>query len=152
MNDKNLTMTERLLNKVAPNQVAEYKKTRVMEMFNKMVLLINKRIDFAKYKNKYFPNEDRTLEFNIDGLEELDTGFVFKDGKVRTIKKLLDRPTCTFRCSEDVFLLMATHEMTFPTAYFYGYLDISGEHALRDYEIFKEMFNEYGHILVENGQ
>ena len=100
------------------------KKKRVQLVFNKMVTRINQEID-------------------------LDTGFVFEGGRVRTIERLKDEPTVRFKCTEDVFLQLATQEISFASAFLYGWLDITGENYMRDYEIFKRMFNKYGHILKE---
>jgi len=125
------------------------KKKRVQLVFNKMVTRINQEIDLDKFKKTYFPDEDRTLEFLIEGMEDLDTGFVFEGGRVRTIERLKDEPTVRFKCTEDVFLQLATQEISFASAFLYGWLDITGENYMRDYEIFKRMFNKYGHILKE---
>lgn len=153
MSDK-LTITERNLQEMNGNgpktpddQFTAWKKKKAKEMFEKMVIRINSKVNLREFKEKYFPNEDRTLEFIIDGMEDVDTGFVFQDGKVRTIQKLRDTPTVTFQCDEDTFLRLATQEITFPQAYFYGWLKVTGKNYLRDYEIFKEMFRRYGHIL-----
>lgn len=126
-----------------------WKKQKAKEMFEKMCIRINQRIDVKKFRKRYNIIEDRTLEFYIKGMEDVDTGFVFKDGRVRTIKKIADKPTVVFKCSEDVFLRMATKEITLAQAYFWGWIDVIGENALRDYEIFNEMFNEYGSEIFE---
>ena len=140
-----LTITERMM--MNNNVLNNAKKRTVMEVFNKMVVLANQEINLTEFKKTYFPNEERTLEFIIEGMEDLDTGFVIQENKVRTMKKLKDKPTATFRCTEDTFLRLATREVTFAQCYFYGWLDIKGEKAIRDYEIFKRMFNKYGYIF-----
>jgi len=145
MDQSKLTITERMLMK--SKFIDDTKKKTVMEVFSKMVILANQEINLSEFKKTYFPTEDRTLEFIIDGMEDLDTGFVIQENKVRTMKKLQDKPTATFRCSEDTFLRLGTGEITFAQAYFYGWLSISGEKAIRDYEIFKRMFNKYRYIF-----
>jgi len=147
-----LTMAEKFIHDHSkePNpddKFTAWKKQRATEMFEKMVIRINQKVNLNEFKEKYFPNEDRTLQFNIEGMEDVDTGFVFEGGRVRTIKKIHDTPTVTFQCDEDTFLRLAVQEITFPQAYFYGWLKITGSNYLRDYEIFKEMFQKYGHIL-----
>ncbi len=129
------------------NPIQMTKNQRAQRMFNNMVILINQEVNLPEFKQTYFPDEDRTLEWNIKGMEDVDSGFVFEDSKVRTIKKLRDKPTCRFFCNEDTFLLLSTGELTYPQAYFWDLLQIDGENALRDYEIFKRMFNKYGHLL-----
>ncbi len=158
MGNENLTTVERKMREMdkhkkstTPAAISEIKKKQAQSMFDKMVRLINQEVDLTGFKSQYFPDEDRTLEWIIAGMEDIDSGFVFEQGKVRTIKKLQDKPTCTFRCSEDTFLLLATGEMTYTQAYFWDLLQIEGEKALRDYEIFKRMFNKYGHLLNKIG-
>jgi len=145
-----LTKVERMLMKQNDEGLLDHeKKKKVQMIFNKMVVRINQEIDFNKFKKTYFPNEDRTMEFVIEGMEELDTGFVFEGGKVRTIRKLEDVATVSFKCTEDVFLQLATQDVSFAQAFLYNWLDITGENYMRDYEIFKRMFNKYGHILKD---
>jgi len=119
----------------------------ITKIFEKMVELINKEIDLAEFKYTYFPDEDRTLELNIIGLSDLDTGFVFEGGKVRTIKKINDRPTVMFTMDEDTFIHIATKQVSFTEAFFYGDLDIQGDNYMRDFKIFKRMFDKYGRLL-----
>jgi hypothetical protein len=152
--DDRLTITERML-KIGEqsNPVIIARKKIIMEIFNKMVIVANQEVNIPEFKKIYFPDEDRTLELIIEGMEDLDTGFVIQDSKFRTIKKLKDTPTATFKCSEETYLRLATDEVTFAQCYFWGWMDISGEFALRDYEILKRMFNKYKYIFkkIRNG-
>lgn len=129
------------------NPLTAEKRKLIKLIFDKMVILINKEIDLAEFKDTYFPDENRTLELNIAGLEDLNTGFVFEGGKVRTIKKLHDKPTVMFSMDEDTFIRIATRQLTFSEAFFYGELDIQGDNYMRDYRIFQRMFDKYGTIL-----
>jgi putative sterol carrier protein len=104
-------------------------------------------MNIDEFKETYFPDEDRTLQLNIIGLEDLDTGFVFEDGEVRTIQKISDRPTVVLTMDEDTFILIATKRITFAEAFFSGDLEMEGENYLRDYRIFERTFTKYGKIL-----
>jgi putative sterol carrier protein len=129
------------------NPLTAEKRKLIKLIFDKMVVLINREINLDEFKDTYFPHEDRTLELNITGLEDLDTGFVFEKGKVRTIKKLADKPTVMFSMDEDTFIRLATQQLNFSEAFFYGDLDIHGENYMRDFRIFKRMFDKYGTLF-----
>jgi putative sterol carrier protein len=133
------------------NPIEREKRELVKRIFERMVDLIDKEINLDEFKNTYFPHEDRTLEMNITGLEDVATGFVFEGGKVRTIKKLEDRATVVFAMDEDTFIRIATKRETFSEAFFYGELDIQGENYMRDFHIFKRMFDKYGYVLDKIG-
>jgi len=123
------------------------KRELIKRIFSKMVDLINKEIDLEEFIDTYCPKEDRTLEINIRGLEDIDTGFVFENGKVRTIKKLADQPTVRFTMDEDTFIRLATRQESFSEAFFLDEMDAQGKNYFRDYHIFERMFKKYGHIL-----
>lgn len=129
------------------SMVQKQKRELVKQIFHKMIGLINKEINLEEFKDAYFPDEDRTLEMNILGIEDLDTGFVFENSKVRSIRKLSDRPTVVFTLDEDTFIRLALRRETFSEAFFYGELDIQGEKYMRDFHIFDRMFKRYGYIL-----
>jgi putative sterol carrier protein len=129
------------------NPLEAEKRKLIRTIFEKMVPLINKEMNMDEFKETYFPHEDRTLQLNIIGLEDLDTGFVFEDGEVRTIKKISDKPTVILTMDEDTFILISTRRMTFAEAFFNGDLDMEGENYLRDYRIFERTFTKYGKIL-----
>jgi putative sterol carrier protein len=129
------------------NPIETEKRELIKKIFAKMVALINKEINLKEFKDTYFPDEDRTLKMNIGGIEDLDTGFVFEGGKVRTIRKLTDEPTVTFTMDEDTFIRIATKKESFSEAFFYGELGIEGKNYMRDYRIFDRMFKKYGSIL-----
>lgn len=133
------------------NPIEREKRELVRKIFERMVDLINKEINLDEFKDTYFPHEDRTLEMNIKGLEDIATGFVFEGGKVRTIKKLEDNPTVIFDMDEDTFIRIATKRETFSEAFFYGELDIQGPNYMRDFHIFKRMFDKYGYVLDKIG-
>ena len=143
-----LTRIERLQKQhEKENFLLREKKERITALFGKIIIRINQEVDLPQFKASYFPDEDRTLEFVIDGMEDLDTGIVFEKGKVRTIRKIDDTPTVRFSCDEDTFLLIATGELSFVKAHLLNWLKIEGENWVRDVEIFKRLFNKYGHIL-----
>lgn len=129
------------------NPLEAEKRKLIKTIFEKMVPLINKEMNIDEFKETYFPDEDRTLQLNIIGLEDLDTGFVFEDGEVRTIQKISDRPTVVLTMDEDTFILIATRRITFAEAFFSGDLEMEGENYLRDYRIFERTFTKYGKIL-----
>jgi putative sterol carrier protein len=129
------------------NPLEAEKRKLIKTIFEKMVPLINKEMNIDEFKETYFPDEDRTLQLNIIGLEDLDTGFVFEDGEVRTIQKISDRPTVVLTMDEDTFILIATKRITFAEAFFSGDLEMEGENYLRDYRIFERTFTKYGKIL-----
>lgn len=129
------------------NPLEAEKRKLIRTIFEKMVPLINKEMNLDEFKETYFPHEDRTLQLNIIGLEDIDTGFVFKDGEVRTIKKISDKPTVILTMDEDTFILISTRRMTFAEAFFNGDLDMEGENYMRDYRIFERTFTKYGKIL-----
>lgn len=129
------------------NPIQHEKRELIKKIFTKMVDLINKEVNLMEFKETYFPDEDRTLELNIIGLEDINTGFVFESGTVRTIKKLQDKPTVKFTMDEDTFLRIATKRETFTEAWLYGELDTEGDNYIRDYKIFELMFKTYGHVL-----
>jgi putative sterol carrier protein len=131
------------------NPLEAEKRKLIKTIFEKMVPLINKEMNMDKFKETYFPHEDRTLQLNIIGLEDIDTGFVFEDGEVRTIKKISDKPTVILTMDEDTFILISTGDMTFAEAFFSGDLDMEGENYLRDYRIFERTFTKYGKILYK---
>ena len=131
------------------NPLEAEKRKLIRTIFEKMVPLINKEMNMDEFKETYFPHEDRTLQLNIIGLEDLDTGFVFEDGEVRTIKKISDKPTVILTMDEDTFILISTGDMTFAEAFFNGDLDMEGENYLRDYRIFERTFTKYGKILYK---
>lgn len=129
------------------NLIQHEKRELIKKLFSSMVSLINKEIDLQEFVDTYCPYEDRTLEINIKGLEDLDSGFVFEKGTVRTMKKLNDQPTVSFTMDEDTFIRLATKQESFSEAFFYGEMEIQGRNYMRDYRIFDRMFNRYGHIL-----
>lgn len=129
------------------NPLESEKRKLIKTIFDKMVTLINKEMNINEFKETYFPDEDRTLQLNIIGLEDLDTGFVFENGEVRAIQKISDKPTVILTMDEDTFILIATKRLTFAEAFFNGDLDMEGENYLRDYRIFERTFTKYGKIL-----
>lgn len=129
------------------NLFREEKEELIRKIFYKMVGLINREINLQEFIDTYCPDEDRTIEIKIIGLEDIDTGFVFENGKVRTIKKLSDSPTVRFTMDEDTFIRLATRQEGFSEAFFLGEMDIEGKNYFRDYRIFERMFERYGYIL-----
>jgi putative sterol carrier protein len=135
------------------NPVTIEKRRLIRKIFEKMVVLINREMNIEEFKDTYFPNEDRTLELNIKGIEDLDTGFVFRDGRVRTIKKLTDKPTVIVSMNEDTFIRLATKQETLGEAFFYSHMEMEGKDYFRDFKLFDRMFTKYGHVLdkLKNG-
>jgi len=135
------------------NPVVAEKRRLIKKIFEKMVDLINKEMNIEEFKDTYFPNEDRTLELNIKGIEDLDTGFVFRNGRVRTIKKLSDKPTVVVNMDEDTFIRLATKQETLGEAFFYSHMEMAGKEYMRDFKLFDRMFTKYGHVLdkLKNG-
>jgi|APFre7841882630_1041343.scaffolds.fasta_scaffold00020_7 putative sterol carrier protein len=129
------------------NPLEAEKRKLIKTIFEKMVPLINKEMNIDEFKETYFPDEDRTLQLNIIGLEDLDTGFVFENGEVRIIAKIYDKPTVILTMDEDTFILISTKRLTFAEAFFNGDLEMEGENYLRDYRIFERTFTKYGKIL-----
>ncbi len=135
------------------NPITYEKRRLIKKIFEKMVVLINREMNIEEFKDTYFPNEDRTLELNIKGIEDLDTGFVFQDGHVRTIKKLMDLPTVTVSMDEDTFIRLATKQETLGEAFFNGHMEMEGKEYFRDFKLFDRMFTKYGYVLdkLKNG-
>jgi hypothetical protein len=125
------------------------KRRLITKIFTRGIGVINNRINLKEFKDEYFPDEDRTASINIDGMEDLPTGFVIEKNNLRAIDKLKDEPTVIFRMDEDTFIEIALQEKTFLQAFFYGNLDVEGENYMRDLRIFEEMFKAYGHVLGE---
>ena len=63
----------------------EKKKMLIEKLFKVGVKRINKDMDIPQFKKKFCPNEDRTLELNIIGMDHLDTGFVIEENAIRKI-------------------------------------------------------------------
>lgn len=135
------------------NPVTIEKRRLIKKIFEKMVVLINKEMNIEEFKETYFPDEDRTLELNIDGMEDIDTGFVFKNSTVRTIKKLSDRPTVKIAMDEDTFIRLATKQESLSEAFFYDHMKMEGDNYMRDFRLFDRMFKKYGYVLdkLRNG-
>ena len=136
------------------NKVLEEKKKLIMELWRKSIELINRDVDLGKFKRDFFPDEDRTLWVELEGLEELNTGYTVKDGKLVIIDKKIDKPTIIIRTTEDVLLAIAFGELTLMEAFMYEYLEVEGEHYMRDLTIFQHMLDKYGYLrkkLTEGG-
>jgi|TARA_Y100000034_G_C6910343_1_gene424411 putative sterol carrier protein len=120
----------------------EKKKMLIEKLFKVGVKRINKDMDIPQFKKKFCPNEDRTLELNIIGMDHLDTGFVIEENAIRTYKRLKDTPTCRIWMDEDVFISIKRGDITFTQAFFYGFLTIKGENYIRDLQIFQRIIDE----------
>jgi len=136
------------------NAILEEKKKLIMKLWEKSIELINKDVDLGKFKREYFPDEDRTLWIELEGLEELNTGYTVKNGRLVIIDKRIDKPTIKIKTTEDVLLSMALGKLTLMEAYMYDYLDVEGDNYMRDLAIFQQMLDKYGHLqkkLVGSG-
>ena len=123
------------------------RKALVKKLFFEFIKLINREVDLVAFKREKFPNENRTMSLDIIGMEDLPTGFVFEDNQIRPIDKKIDKPTVSVELDEDLFLSIACQEITMQEAYFMGYLKARGEHSMRDFIVFDELFQKNPHVF-----
>lgn len=125
------------------------KKELITRLFAKGVAVVNKVISLETFKQyDKGMDADRTLAMLIEGMEELDTGFVFEGGQVRVIKKLRDKPTVSLWLTEDTFISLCKLELTILGAFWEARLHVDGEHFMRDLELFDMMFKALGAKFV----
>lgn len=111
------------------------------------VQYLNKKSDLKSLRQKYSPNENRTLSIIITypngrvGLH-FDENFNLSTGTVLN-------PTVEARMSENVFWAIVTGKLPFVEAFFDGSLDLIGDNSLRDFVVFSRIFTEFQHLLKE---
>lgn len=145
--------------------------------FEKMVALINKdpAIDRKAFVEQYDKDCNRSIVINIQGIEDMDTGFKWQqiggDYQVARFMRATDKPTLIVHCDENTFIYITLQKITLMDAYLSSaspssgthvnydgsfrqwsdgtkkYFIVEGEAPLRDIKLFDKMFKKYSHVF-----
>ncbi|MEM1524902.1 MAG: hypothetical protein QXW83_00125 [Nitrososphaerales archaeon] len=111
------------------------------EIITLLIRIVNKEIDLKKLKEEVSPNEDRSLLFRIVD-DNYSCGFVVDMSGLNPsirIEKHLETPTVIVSMNKDTFFDIIEGKTTFAIGFCTGKIQLSGEHRLRDYIIFKNL-------------
>lgn len=108
--------------------ILDKKRRKFIEVsFDKMTELINTdpEIDRTEFINKHNPNLDRSIVINIQGIEDMDTGFKWvnvgteqnPNYQVARFRRATDQPTLSVDCDENTFIYITLQKVTLIDAY-----------------------------------
>ena len=113
---------------------------------NRGIMSINSKPGLCRKVMEYSGGETRTLNFIISDMRGKQPGFTINRGRLANIGQVR-KPTVSFIVNKETFMQMCLGKLTPEQAYFYNKMDIHGDDWLRDYNLFKLIFDEFGNVL-----